>query len=344
MSDTAQPDVTVDVLAPWFQAVLPECGELRSLRKFGTGQSNPTFAVTTSTGRYVLRTQPTGTLLKSAHAVDREFRVMRALSGTGVPVPAMIHLAQDGSPLGRDFYLMEHLEGRIFWDPALPELDKEARGEIYREMNHVLAKLHAVDIDAVGLTDFGRAGNYYARQLSRWSKQYHASEPDPDQQMNDLMAWLDIHLPEDDGQVSLVHGDWRLDNLMFHPTEPRIVGVLDWEISTLGHPIADLAYQCMQWRLPNASAMRGLGGVDRAAIGLPSDEAYLALYCERRGIPGIENWSFCLAFSFFRLIAILQGVVRRAQEGNASNPRRAQELADAIPVLTALATEIINDH
>ncbi|MEM0943767.1 MAG: phosphotransferase family protein [Pseudomonadota bacterium] len=336
-----QPEVTREVLAPYLAEAIPGFGTLEAVEKFKAGQSNPTFRLTASSGTYVLRAQPTGVLLKSAHQVDREFRVMRALAETDVPVPRMVHLARGDGPLGRDFYVMEHLTGRVFWDPALPELDGAERSAIYDEMNRVLAALHMVDLAETGLSDFGRPGSYYERQFSRWSQQYRASELTPLPAMDALMAWLADNMPADDGIVSLVHGDWRIDNLMFDPASPRIIGVLDWEISTLGHPVADLAYQCMQWRLPNRGAMRGLGGIDRRAQALPSEEAYVAAYCARRGWPGIENWPFYLAFSFFRLIAILQGVVKRAHDGNASNPERAREMQAAIPLLAALATDIV---
>lgn len=341
MTPTPQPDPTPDLLQPCLARAIPGFGTITGLRKFGTGQSNPTYAIETDRARYVLRTQPKGELLKSAHQVDREFRVMRALAGTGVPVPEMHFLCREAEPLGRDFYVMEHLDGRVFWDPALPELIREDRGAVYDEMNRVLAALHAVDPDAAGLGDFGRAGSYYERQFKRWSAQYKASELEPLPEMDALISWLGQNLPPDDGLVSLVHGDWRIDNLMFHATEPRIIGVLDWEISTLGHPVSDLAYQCMQWRLPNAGAMRGLGGIDRAAIGLPDEAAYVAAYCARRGWEGIGNWEFYLAFSFFRLVAILQGVVRRAHDGNASNPALAREMGQAIPALARMASDII---
>ncbi|MEM7176374.1 MAG: phosphotransferase [Pseudomonadota bacterium] len=336
-----QPEVSVEVLAPYLADTVPGFGTLESLRKFSDGQSNPTYALTASSGRYVLRTQPMGALLKSAHQVDREYRVMQALGGSGVPVPRMVHLARGTGPLGRDFYVMAHLEGRVLWDPALPDCRAEERTAIYDEMNRVLAALHDVDPAAVGLSDFGRPGNYYERQFSRWSKQYQASMLEPLPQMDALIDWVGKEMPPDDGVVSLVHGDWRIDNLMFAPEAPRIIGVLDWEISTLGHPISDLAYQCMQWRLPNSGSMRGLGGVDRSAIGLPSEAEYVARYCARRGIGKLDNWPFYLAFSFFRLIAILQGVARRAHDGNASNPEKARELAEAIPVLAQLATDVI---
>ncbi|MEM9044702.1 MAG: phosphotransferase [Pseudomonadota bacterium] len=344
MTPPPQPDVTVDVLADYLAAEISGFGTLQDIKKFSSGQSNPTFQLTASSGRYVLRCQPTGALLKSAHQVDREFRVMKALSSTDVPVPQMLHLAKEEGPLGRDFYVMGFLEGRILWDPALPEMSNTERGAIYDQMSTVLAAMHGVDLEATGLADYGAPGNYYERQFSRWSKQYRASEIDPVPEMDALIDWIGSRVPPDDGLISLVHGDWRIDNLMFHPTEPRIIGVLDWEISTLGHPVADLAYQCMQWQLPNSGTMRGLGGVDRSAIGLPSDEEYVAAYCRRRGWDGIDNWPFYLAFSFFRLIAILQGVVRRAHDGNASNPEKAKMMAAAIPLLAGLATKITKGH
>ena len=350
-----QPEPSVAVLAEYLEANVPGFDGLRAVEKFPTGQSNPTYALTARSGRYVLRCRPPGALLDSAHRVDREYRVMRALAGTGVPVPRMLHLAGGGArdgaqgdsggggPLGRDFYVMEFLDGRVFHDPALPGLSGAARAAVYDRMNATLATLHDVDIASVGLSDFGRAGNYWARQFSRWSRQYRASATAPLPEMDALIGRLGDRLPPDDGPPRLVHGDWRIDNLMFHPTEPRILGVLDWEISTLGPPVADLAYQCLQLRLPNAGAMRGLGGLDRAAAGLPSEEDYVAAYCARRGWDGIDDWPFYLAFSAFRLIAILQGVVRRARDGTASNPARARRLAGAIPQLLALANRIVED-
>ncbi len=313
---------------------------LKEASKFNTGQSNPTYLLTADSGKYVLRAKPPGTLLKSAHQVDREYRVMRALSGSDVPVPAMLYLSEEDSSIGRMFFVMEYLEGRIFWQPDLPECDIGERGAIYDAMNAALAALHNVDVEAVGLQDFGKPGSYFARQLSRWTKQYRASETQTISDMDRLISWLEEHLPEDDGQVSLVHGDYRIDNMIFSPNAPTVMAVLDWELSTLGHPLADLAYQCMQWRLPHDSGFRGLGGIDRTKTGLPTEEEYVADYCSRRNIAGIENWTFYLAFSFFRLAAILQGVLKRALDGNASNPRRAKEMAVAVPVMAAMAMDI----
>jgi len=306
--------------------------------KFAGGQSNPTFKLTSADGsHYVLRRKPPGELLKSAHAVDREFRVISALRDTAVPVPHTHMLCEDDKVIGSMFYVMEYKEGRILWDPLLPEAaDNTERSAIYDAMNETMAALHNVDVDAVGLRDFGRPGNYFERQLGRWSKQYRASETRTITAMESLMPWLAAHMPEDDGTVSLVHGDYRLDNMMFHPTEPRVIALLDWELSTLGHPLADLANQCMAWMLPREGRIKGLGGVDRAALGIPTDEAYIARYCERTGRKGIENWNFYLVFSLFRLAAILQGIVKRAQMGTASSAEADSE-GDAVEQLADLA-------
>lgn len=313
---------------------------LKSAKKFPTGQSNPTYLLDAESGHYVLRAKPPGQLLKSAHQVDREYRVMQALKGTGVPVPQMLFLSGDESAIGRMYFVMEYLDGRIFWEPDLPQCELRERAPIYDAMNAALAALHDVDPTAVGLADFGRPGNYFERQLSRWTKQYRASETGRIEDMDALIGWLETALPPDDGKVSLVHGDYRIDNMIFDRNAPTILAVLDWELSTLGHPLADLAYQCMQWRLPHDSGFRGLGGLDREAIGLPSEEAYVQAYCRRRNIDGIAHWTFYLAFSFFRLAAILQGVLKRALDGNASNPERAREMAKAVPVMAAMAMDL----
>ncbi|WP_160154028.1 phosphotransferase [Microbulbifer sp. ALW1] len=315
-------------------------GEVRA-SKFSGGQSNPTFKVETSAGTYVLRRQPPGKLLKSAHAVDREYRVMQALAGSDVPVPKVLHLCEDREVIGSMFYLMEYCEGRIFWDAALPELNNGERSAFYEEMNRVLAALHSVDLDAAGLTDYGRPGNYFERQFERWQGQYRASELQAITAMDQLILWLGENLPEDDGRVSLVHGDYRLDNIMFHPTESRAIAVLDWELSTLGHPFADLAYQCMQLRMPADSGnISGLMGVDRRSLGIPSEQEYVARYCERMGIDRIDNWAFYLAFSFFRLAAIIQGVAKRAHDGNASS-KDAAKLGAFVGPLAMLALDVI---
>jgi aminoglycoside phosphotransferase (APT) family kinase protein len=243
------------------------------------------------------------------------------------------------------FYVMGFVEGRILWDPALPDIaEKAERAAIYDAMNGVLATLHDVDYRAIGLADFGKPGNYYERQLSRWSGQYRASETETVPEMEKLLSWLDTHLVPDDGIVSLVHGDYRIDNMIFANDRPEVLAVLDWELSTLGHPYADIAYQCMQWRLPNNSGFRGLGGIDRKAAGIPTEEDYVAAYCARRGLDGIDNWTFYLAFSFFRLAAICQGVYKRSLDGNASNPEKARSYGEAVRLLSRLAVDEIEEN
>jgi len=310
--------------------------------KFSGGQSNPTFKIEAESGNYVLRRQPPGKLLKSAHAVDREFKVYQALANSDVPVPKVFHLCEDRDVVGSMFYLMEFCDGRIFLDAALPEMDSNAsRTQAYEQMNKVLAAIHSVDVDAAGLSDYGKPGNYFERQLNRWSGQYRASETQNIDAMNKLMAWLEEHIPEDDGRVSLVHGDFRLDNMIFAPNKTEIISVLDWELSTLGHPFADLAYQCMQLRMPaNSGNMSGLAGCDRNALGIPTEKEYVAQYCQRMDISGIDNWAFYLAFSFFRLAAIAQGVAKRALEGNASN-KQAMKVGAFVAPLAMAALHVI---
>ena len=300
--------------------------------KFPGGQSNPTFQIEAASGKYVLRRKPAGKLLPSAHAVDREFMAMDALKDSDVPVAKAYHLCEDDSVIGSMFYVMEFIDGRIFWNAALPELDNTQRTDIYDEMNRVLAAMHSVDINEVGLSDFGKPGNYYQRQIGRWSKQYIAAKTDDIPAMDGLMEWLENNIPEDDGRVGLAHGDFRLDNFIFHPTESKILAVVDWELSTLGHPFADLAYQCMQWYFPANSDMPGLMGLDRTALGIPTEEEYVAKYCERMGLTEIPNWNFYLAFSFFRLASIFPGVTTLALYGNASNTKALKVGALVIPL------------
>ncbi len=337
-------EITPETLSAYLRENCPDLGTVTQLDKFATGQSNPTYKMTTDAGTYVLRAKPPGVLLKSAHLVDREFQVMQALANTDVAVPQMVHLATDEtSPFGRAFFIMEFLDGRIFWDPALLEVDVSERAEIYAAMSDTLARLHEVNVSDVGLSSFGKPGDYFARQTDRWTRQYRASMVTPNADMDFLIDWLCAHLPGDDGQVALVHGDFRLDNMIFAPNRPEVIGLMDWELSTLGHPLADLAYQCMQWRLPYDAGMRGMGGLVRADLGLPSEGAYVAAYCAKRGINRPHNWEFYLAFSFFRLAAILEGVVRREKDGNASNPETARKYANAIPVLASMAVELIKE-
>lgn len=324
-----------DAVARWMEGHVPGFrGPLRA-EQFATGQSNPTYRLESPSGRYVLRRKPTGALLKSAHAVDREFRVQRALAGTEVPVARMHALCEDDGVIGSAFYVMDHVDGRNFVDPRLPDLAVEDRAPVVDAMNAVLAAIHSVDVDAIGLADYGRAGNYYRRQIDRWTTQYRASETGTVTAMDELMHWLDANVPPDDGRRALVHGDYRLDNLLFAPDGPACVAVLDWELSTLGHPFADLAGVVMQWRRPVGEEGRGLAGVDRAAHGLVSDAAFVEAYCRRTGLAGIDGFGFYLAFCYFRLAAILQGVKRRALDGNASNPARAHRVGAFVPQLAA---------
>lgn len=308
--------------------------------KFAGGQSNPTFKIIAASGDYVLRRKPPGELLKSAHAVDREFRVLSALANTEVPVVEVYHLCEDDSVIGSMFYLMEFKQGRVFWNPALPEATNAERTEVFDQMNQVMVALHRVDVDAVGLSDYGRPSNYFVRQADRWSKQYRASETETITEMDALIDWLPKNMPEDDGKLVLAHGDFRLDNIMFHPTEPRPLALLDWELSTLGHPYADLAYQCMQLRLDNDCVLAGLGGIDRQALGIPTEQEYVAQYCERMSLESIPNWNFYVIFSLFRFAAILQGVGKRAQEGNASS-EKASQMGLLVKPLSKMAFELI---
>jgi len=308
------------------------------IEKFSQGQSNPTYRIDTPSGSLVLRRKPTGVLLQSAHAIDREFRVISALGATDVPVPEAHHLCTDESVIGSWFYIMEYVEGTVFPDPALPGLTPAQRTRIYDEANRVLAAIHAVDIEASGLSDFGKAGNYYARQVSRWTKQYRASETQRIEEMEALIEWLPEHIPPEDGRVSLIHGDYRLDNLIFSTDEVKVAAVLDWELSTLGHPIADLAYLCMQRRMKTDQAIPGLHGLDLELLGIPNEPDFLASYCHRTDLDNVEPWSFYLACSFFRLAAICQGVLKRALDGNASNDR-AVELGAMVGPLAALGAD-----
>jgi aminoglycoside phosphotransferase (APT) family kinase protein len=329
------------VLADYLSQHLPNFKGPITATKFSGGQSNPTFKLQTPSQTYVLRRQPPGKLLKSAHAVDREFKVIAALQDSKVPVAKVYHLCEDPNVIGSLFYVMEYVEGRVFWDSSLPEIStNEQRSQMYQQMVEVLVALHSVDIEKVGLRDYGRPGNYFERQFSRWSQQYKLSETHEIVEMDKLIKWLEAHLPADDGRISLVHGDYRMDNLMFHPSETKIIAVLDWELSTLGHPFADLAYQCMQLRLPeNVGKATGLGGINRASLGIPEEQDYVASYCSLMGLDKITNWNFYLAFSFFRLAAIAQGVAKRAQDGNASN-KEAMKIGAIVQPLAAYALQL----
>ncbi len=329
----------LDAVADWMAEHVPGFGGPLTARKFDVGQSNPTYRLDSSSGAYVLRRKPPGVLLKSAHAVDREFRVQRALRDTAVPVPEMLALCEDDTVIGSAFYVMDHVPGRNIGDPSMPEATPEERAAIMAEMNRVLAAIHDVDIEAAGLSDYGPPGNYYERQLGRWTKQYRASETSAVPDMDRLIDWLGRHLPPEDGRRTLVHGDYRIDNMLFAEDGPACRAVLDWELSTIGHPYADLAGVIMQWQLPPGPEGRGLAGLDRVALGLPSDEAFVADYCARRGLDRIDGFGFYVAFAFFRMAAILQGVKRRGLDGNASNPEKAARLGAFVPRFAALGLE-----
>ncbi len=332
-------------LVKYLEATVPGFKGPITVSKFPGGQSNPTFKIEADSNTYVLRRQPPGKLLKSAHAVDREFRVLAALRETEVPVAEVYHLCEDPSVIGSMFYLMEFCEGNIYWDPALREIEnRDTRAAMYVQMAKTLASIHSVDIEAAGLADYGRPGNYFERQVGIWTKQYRASELDKIDAMDQLITWLDVNIPTDDGRIALVHGDFRPDNLMFAKDNSRVIATLDWELSTLGHPYADLAYQCMFMRLPASEQKHmtpaGLAGLDLQKLGLPSEEEYVGMYCQHMGIDCIENWDFYLAFGFFRVAAIAQGVAKRATQGNASNAS-AHDASGMVETLAKMALGIV---
>ncbi len=314
-------------------------GPLKS-KKFAGGQSNPTYLLTTPTLSYVLRRKPPGKLLPGAHAVDREFKVLSALANSNVPVAAALHLCDDDEIIGSMFYVMEHMDGRVLWEPTLPESTPQERTQIYQEMNRVLAELHKVDIDAVGLGDFGKKGSYFERQIRTWTKQYRAAETSQIADMDALIDWLPTHTPADDGKVSISHGDYRIDNMMFHNERNEVIALLDWELSTIGHPYADLAYQCMQYHMPGGAGLPGLAGANLTELGIPSEKEYVQTYCERMGYDTIGNWNFYLAFSLFRLAAICQGIEKRRQMGTASSAKAA-EYGAKVKVLAKIAIDLI---
>ena len=317
----------VAALQAHLERTLPGFAGPLSVEQFKGGQSNPTYKLLTPQRAYVMRTKPgpAAKLLPSAHAVEREFRVMAGLAGTDVPVAQMHVLCEDEAVIGRAFYVMEFMDGRVLWDQALPAMTPAQRGAVYDEMNRVIAALHKVDVGADGLAGFGKPGNYFERQIGRWSKQYLASVTEPIAAMDRLIDWLPANLPAealDASQVSVVHGDFRLDNLVFDKAEPRIIAVLDWELSTLGHPLADFSYHCMAWHIP-PGVFRGIGGLDHAALGIPSEREYVRRYCQRtgRGDPDalMADWNFYLAYNLFRLAAITQGIAKRVVDGIASS-------------------------
>ena len=326
-------DLPLDALTAWCETHVRDFRGPVTATKFKGGQSNPTYRLDAASGPCVLRRKPFGPLLPGAHALEREFRVLTALHGHGVPVAQPLGLCLDESVIGAVFYVMAFVDGRIFWDPSLPELLMAERGAYYDEILRVLAVLHGEDVIALGLGDFGKPGNYFERQIATWSKQYRASETRRIDAMETLIAALPARCPHDDGRVALVHGDFRIDNLIWHPAEARIVAIVDWELATLGHPLADLGYFSMALRLPRNPALPGLADMDRAALGIPDEADMIERYSALSHRRGVGDWAFVLAFSFFRLAAIAQGVAKRAQQGNASNERASE--AGAMAALLA---------
>ncbi len=336
----------VQALTAWLTANLPGFKGPLSAELFKGGQSNPTYKLTTPSQSYVMRAKPgpVAKLLPSAHAVEREFAVMRGLAGSEVPVPQMYCLCEDESVIGRAFYVMEFMQGRVMWDQALPGKSNAERDAIYDEMNRVIAALHTVSYAERGLANYGKPGNYFDRQIGRWSKQYVASADgagpltQPIEEMQRLMDWLPAHIPamaKSETMMGIVHGDYRLDNMMFHPTENRVIAVLDWELSTLGHPLADFSYHCMTWNIPQGLG-RGIGGLDIAALGIPSEQEYIRRYCARTRFATPDeirgDWAFYQAYNMFRIAAILQGIAKRVEAGTASNAQAALSAQGARPL------------
>lgn len=323
-TDSDQPrnamSVDVDALASYLRTHIDGFSGSLEIERFQGGQSNPTYKLSAGGRHYVLRTKPApaAKLLPSAHAIDREFRVMDALADAGFPVARQYALCIDESVIGRAFYLMEYIEGRVLWDQSLPGMTPAERGAIYDELNRVIAQLHRIDYQAIGLADYGKPGNYFARQIDRWTKQYKAAETEHIPAMEALIEWLPQNIPAGE-LTTLVHGDFRLDNVIFHPTEPRILAVLDWELSTLGHPLADFSYHCMSWHIAPGT-FRGIAGLDLASLGIPDEDAYIAKYSERTGIAvDKQDFRFYLAYNMFRMAGILQGIMKRYRDGTAAS-------------------------
>jgi aminoglycoside phosphotransferase (APT) family kinase protein len=337
---SAQHAVDVGALQAYLERNMAGFAGPLALELFQGGQSNPTYKLLTPNQSYVMRAKPgpVAKLLPSAHAVEREFAVMRGLFGTAVPVARMYCLCEDESVIGRAFYVMEFVEGRVMWDQSLPGMEKAERAAIYDEMNRVIAALHKVRPADHGLASFGKPGNYFDRQIGRWSRQYAASVTQSIPAMDRLLEWLPAHIPasaRDESMACVVHGDFRLDNLVFHPSEPKILAVLDWELSTLGHPMADFGYHCMSWHIAPPS-FRGLGGIDLPALGIPTEAQYIAMYCQRTGFTTPEvlarDWNFYLAYNMFRLAAILQGIAKRVEMGTASSAQAAKSASGVVPL------------
>ena len=331
---SARHQFDVAALDAWLRRHVPGYPDgALAVAQFKGGQSNPTYKLSIAGQHYVLRTKPApaAKLLPSAHAIEREYRVMDALNQHGFPAPRQVALCTDEDVIGRAFYVMEFVEGRVLWDQALPGMTPAERGAIYDELNRVIARLHTVDYAAIGLADYGKPGNYFARQIERWSKQYRAAQTETLAAMDALIAWLPAHIPPGE-DTSIVHGDFRLDNMVFHPTEPRILAVLDWELSTLGHPFADFSYHCMSWHIAPGQ-FRGIAGLDLQALGIPSQQAYIARYAERTGKTiRLEDFNFYLAFNMFRLACIMQGIMKRHVDGTAASAQALESGGMARPM------------
>jgi aminoglycoside phosphotransferase (APT) family kinase protein len=330
-----------DALSAWLTARVAGFKGPLTVAQFKGGQSNPTYKLDTPDASYVMRSKPgpAAQLLPSAHAIEREFQVMQALASSSVPVPRMLALCEDEAVIGRAFYVMEFKAGRILWDQSLPGLTPHERAAHYDEMNRVIAALHQVDFKALGLADYGKPGNYFERQIGRWGKQYLASVTQPNPAMDALLEWLPAHIPasaRDSAEVSIVHGDYRLDNLVFDASAPRILAVLDWELSTLGHPLADFSYHCMSWHVQASGIARGLAGQDLASLGIPTERAYIERYCERTGRSKVDavlaDWNFYLAYNLFRIAAIVQGIAKRVEAGTAASSQAREAAASARPL------------
>jgi aminoglycoside phosphotransferase (APT) family kinase protein len=332
---TPPADIDPDRIIPWLRAHIAQFAGPLTVQRFAGGQSNPTFKLCTPAQTYVLRRKPAGKLLPGAHAIEREATVLTALAAAGFPVPAVYGLCTDESVIGTPFYVMHMVEGRIFWDATFPDVARADRPAYFHAMNAALAHLHRIDPAAIGLAEYGRPGNYFQRQIARWSKQYLAdTDAGRDPNMDRLIAWLPGHIPPGD-ETSIVHGDLRCDNIIFHPTEPKILAVLDWELSTLGHPLADFSYNAMMYRMP-PHIVAGLAGADLAALNIPSEADYVAAYARRTNRPAIPHYDFYIAFNFFRLAAIFHGIKGRVVRGNAASAE-AQDRVRVMPELADLA-------
>ncbi|OCC23468.1 aminoglycoside phosphotransferase [Croceicoccus estronivorus] len=329
-------EINRESLSAWMRDNIPDFEGISDVRQFKGGQSNPTYKLLAAERNYVLRRKPPGKLLKGAHAIEREAKVLTCLGGTGFPVPQVYGLCEDESIIGSPFYVMEMVDGRVIWDASIPDVTNAERAAMYDAMNEVIARLHCIDYTSIGLADYGRSGNFFARQIDRWSRQYRDDvDAGRDETLERVIEWLRENIPAADDMTSIVHGDFRIDNMKFHATEPRVVAVLDWELSTLGHPGADFAYHAMMYRMP-PHIVAGLSETNIAELGIPTEEEYLASYCRRTGRNGMPAYEYYLAFNFFRLAAIFHGIKGRVIRGNASSAQ-ARQRVQILPELVDLA-------